>query len=155
MDFFQINHSVGVTKTVGTSWVVKCSLKTEALPLATYRVGWTFSYKVESKDKELKPTFKAVLRLNDNKNVREIKTQPIVGANAILSTGFTYWELEDVNTISFEFRRLGDAGIVSVSDVILEFWKATDAIFIAPDDTGSKNLVEVSVEPIAFQKINL
>lgn len=153
--FFKLVHSVRASSTTGTSWIAKLKMITDDLPLGTYRIGWTYAYKVEASDERLIPIFRARIRINDLIDVRQIKSQIISGANAIPSVGFTYWELSGVTDIVFEFRRLGDEGTVSVSDVILELWKVSDLAGIAPIESGSEELVKNGIEVIAMRVIKL
>jgi len=154
--FFKLAHSIEFSSTIGTSWVEKVKMVTEDLPLGTYRIGWTYAYKVESADVNLNPTFRARIRVNNEKDIRQIKTQPIPGANAVPSVGFAYWELSGETEIVFEFRRIGDEGIVSVSDVILELWRASNDIGISPIKTGSDDLIKTEIAEVpSFRTITL
>jgi hypothetical protein len=113
--------SVPVGPTTPTGWTEKLSMTTSSLPTGLYRVGYTYSWWTDVKEKEMEVRVQlddaALLALQSMSNPGG------VGTLGVLSGGFAYANLGGVHTIDIDFGAPG-GDTVNIRQARIELWKA-------------------------------
>ena len=120
---YQYVKVVSGTWTTSTSYTQKATMTTGSLPSGNYRIGWSYEWNQESKDRQ----FKARIQVNNSTTVMEVITESKeVSGMKQRGSGFEILEsFSGVATIDLDYATSDDDDASYISDVVMEIYRVS------------------------------